>query len=60
MLLSIDVNATFKHDKTVMAKRSWHPEQQITGDAVYWLNNNRYQKLDARSWSDIVAAKAKL
>lgn len=57
---SIEVNATFKHAKTVMQTRSWDPESQVAGDVVYWLNGDNYEKLNAGSWSQIKAAKARL
>jgi hypothetical protein len=56
----IDVNATFKHAKTVLQTRSWDPEKQIKGDSVWWLDGNVYRKLDRNSWNSIKAATARL
>ena len=56
----IEVNATFKHAKTVMVTRKWHPEEQVAGETVYWLNGDRYERLTMETWSSISAAKARL
>ncbi|KAF2435254.1 bifunctional fatty acid transporter and acyl-CoA synthetase [Tothia fuscella] len=56
----IEVNATFKHAKTVLQARSWDPEKQVQGDSVWWLDGNVYRRLDKDSWASIKAAKARL
>lgn len=56
----IEVNATFKHLKNVMKERSWDPELQVQGDNVWYLDSNRYRKLDSAAWEQIKAAKARL
>ncbi|KIW01363.1 hypothetical protein, variant 2 [Verruconis gallopava] len=56
----IEVNATFKHAKTVMMTRSWDPRKQTAGEHVYWLDGNAYKRLDSQAWADICAAKARL
>ena len=60
MAIRIEVNATFKHAKTVMLTRKWHPDEQVAGDTTYWLDGDKYKKLTHASWSDIAAAKARL
>jgi hypothetical protein len=56
----IDVNATFKHAKTVLQTRSWDPEKQVGGESVWWLDGETYRMLDQKSWADIKAARARL
>ncbi|KAK5704666.1 hypothetical protein LTS12_028282, partial [Elasticomyces elasticus] len=42
-----------------LVKKSWDPRSG-EGDKLYWLNGEKYEKLDASSWSSIEAGQAKL
>ena len=65
----ITVNATFKHSKEVLKKRSWDPdtppnleEGEEEKDSCYWLNGEtgKYEKLDGGCWTRIKGGVAKL
>lgn len=58
-MIRVTVNATFKQLKVDLVKKSWDPRSG-EGDKLYWLNGNKYEKLDASSWSSIEAGQAKL
>jgi hypothetical protein len=58
--IRIEVNATFKHLKTQMQTRSWDPEKQPDNESVYWLDGEKYRRLDAESWAKIQLGKARL
>lgn len=53
------MNATFKQLKGDLVKKSWDPRSGEK-DKLYWLNGNKYEKLDESSWSSIEAGQAKL
>ncbi|KAL3426716.1 Isopenicillin N epimerase component 1 [Phlyctema vagabunda] len=56
----IDINATFKHSKEVLKKRSWNPEQNTDNDRLFWLDGETYKALDPQSWVKITTVKARL
>lgn len=58
-VIRVTVNATFKQLKGDLVKKSWDPRNG-EGDKLYWLNGEKYEKLDASSWSSIEAGQAKL
>lgn len=41
-------------------KSSWDPRKGGEGDALYWLNGTKYEKLDEQNWSEIESGNAKL
>lgn len=64
----IKMNATFKHAREVLKALSWDPASLETqarqgnpvSDSLYWLNGDKYEKLDAGSWAEIREGKARL
>lgn len=58
-VIRVTVNATFKQLKGDLVKKSWDPRSG-EGDKLYWLNGEKYEKLDVSSWSSIEAGQAKL
>jgi hypothetical protein len=56
---SIDMTATFKKSNAALKSLSWNPEDNQT-DSVYWLDKDRFRKLDSNAWRQISGGKAKL
>jgi hypothetical protein len=42
-----------------LKKLPWDPAQN-QADSIYWLNGDRFRKIDTTAWSQIEAGKAKL
>lgn len=63
MLVSLSrvaTGVTFKQAKGDLVKKSWDPRKAGEGDALYWLNGTKYEKLADQNWSEIESGKAKL
>lgn len=57
----IETTATFKHVVNILKARSWHPEEaKKVGDRLYWLDGEKYRRLDVVSWTEIEQARARL
>jgi hypothetical protein len=41
-------------------KKGWDPRKDWGGDILYWLDGEKYKKLETQSWSEIESGKAKL
>ncbi|KAF3358299.1 hypothetical protein VdG1_02785 [Verticillium dahliae VDG1] len=55
----IETTATFKKSTGALKGLSWNPSADQP-DSVYWLNGDRFSKIDMTAWSDIEAGRAKL
>ncbi|KAH6676983.1 putative bifunctional fatty acid transporter/acyl-CoA synthetase [Plectosphaerella plurivora] len=55
----IETTATFKKSTGALKKLPWDPSQNAS-DSIYWLNGDRFSKIDTSAWSQIEAGKAKL
>jgi len=56
----IESNATFKKAKGDIAKKTWNENAKGNTDKLYWLNGNKYERLDGPAWASIEGGKAKL
>lgn len=67
-LCRVATGVTFKQAKGDLAKRSWDPVADSSGDALYWLNSGKdgkskkpvYERLERDSWDEIESGRAKL
>jgi hypothetical protein len=41
-------------------KKSWKEDAPGNTDKLYWLNGDRYERLDGPAWATIEAGRAKL
>ncbi|KAJ5666816.1 hypothetical protein N7462_011225 [Penicillium macrosclerotiorum] len=56
----VDTGVTFKQAKGDLVKKGWDPRKDWGGDSLYWLNGDKYEKLDDQGWSQIESGRAKL
>lgn len=64
----VATGVTFKQAKGDLAKRSWDPVADRSGDTLYWLNSGKdgkskepvYERLERSSWDEIDSGRAKL
>ncbi|KUL83456.1 hypothetical protein ZTR_10956 [Talaromyces verruculosus] len=64
----VATGVTFKQAKGDLAKRSWDPVTDTSGDTLYWLNSGKdgkskkpvYERLERSSWDEIESGRAKL
>lgn len=56
----IETNAMFKKAKIELAKKSWDENEPGNNDTLYWLNRQKYERLDRKSLGEIESGRAKL
>ncbi|OGE53749.1 hypothetical protein PENARI_c007G11005 [Penicillium arizonense] len=56
----VATGVTFKQAKGDLVKKGWDPLKDWGGDILYWLDGEKYKKLETQSWSEIESGKAKL
>ncbi|KAJ5753561.1 uncharacterized protein N7511_007714 [Penicillium nucicola] len=56
----VATGVTFKQAKGDLTKKGWDPRKDWGGDILYWLDGDKYKKLETESWSEIESGKAKL
>ncbi|SPO04692.1 related to acyl-CoA synthetases (AMP-forming)/AMP-acid ligases II [Cephalotrichum gorgonifer] len=57
---AIETTATFKQSSTAFKALPWNPAAENQKDSIYWLNDDRYERIDLAAWSRIESGKAKL
>lgn len=55
----IEATATFKHVTSVLKERNWEPSKS-QGDRLFWLDGDKFRRLDDSSWKAIQGATARL
>ncbi|KAJ5780295.1 hypothetical protein N7457_005455 [Penicillium paradoxum] len=56
----VATGVTFKQAKGELAKKGWNPRQDCDGDILYWLDGNKYRKLEEGNWAEIESGRAKI
>ena len=56
----IEMNATFKHNKTVFKKMGFEPAKQDKHSLLFWLDGETYKPLRDADWNDIEKGVARL
>lgn len=56
----IEMNASFKHNKTVFKQMGFDPVKQDPKTLLYWLDNETYKPLTASDWASIEKGVARL
>lgn len=58
--VSIEMNASFKHNKTVFKQKGFDPAKQDPGTLLFWLDGETYKPLGEADWNNIVKGAARL
>ena len=56
----IEMNATFKHNKTVFKKMGFEPAKQDKQSLLFWLDGKSYKPVSEADWKDIDRGVARL
>jgi hypothetical protein len=56
----IEMNASFKHNKTVFKQMGFEPAKQEKRAMLYWLDGETYKTLNDSDWKDIEKGVARL
>lgn len=57
---SIEMNASFKHNKTVFKQKGFDPAKRDQGTLLFWLDGEAYKPLGEADWANIVKGVARL
>jgi hypothetical protein len=58
--VSIEMNASFKHNKNVFKQMGFDPVKQEKTSRLFWLDGETYKPLGEREWTDIQKGVARL